>query len=448
MAAGAGPAGGLARAVGRPNDRRCGFRGPSGAVASLAPVVRRSPSSRLAAALATLVALGAPAAAAASPESGLHKSLRRAMSDAGPEASAFVRDGDNGERLFAWSHTKLRILASNTKLFTLGAALSIHGPEGRLRTVAAAAHPLKASGVVSGNLYLVGGGDPAFGSRSFVHQEYGGDGATAEKLAEKLRKAGLREVRGRVYGDESLFDSRRSGPGTNATEVGGVLSGLAYNHGLTLSHHLQDDPAAYAAEKFTDALRGAGVTVGKSARHGRAPDDAAELAHCESLPMTRLAELTGLPSDNYFAELLAKGLGGGTTAGGAKAIVSFTKERGAKLRLADGSGLSRSDRAAPQEVVQFLDHEQDAPEFGALFGALPIAGVNGTLADRMRSGYAHHNCRAKTGTLRDVSALSGYCKSRGGHTLIFSILMNGVGSISQAQSLQDKMAESMARYEG
>jgi serine-type D-Ala-D-Ala carboxypeptidase/endopeptidase (penicillin-binding protein 4) len=449
MAAGTGAQGTLAGAAAPPNRRRCGFGGPSGAVASLARVVRRSPSSRLAAALAALVALAAPAAAAASPESGLQKSLRRAMSDAGPEAGAFVRDGDNGHRLFAWSHTKLRILASNTKLFTLGAALSIHGPEGRLRTLAAAAHPLKASGVVSGNLYLVGGGDPAFGSGSFVRQEYGGGGgATAEKLAEKLRKAGLREVRGRVYGDESLFDSSRSGPGTNATEVGGVLSALAYNHGLTLSHHLQDDPAAYAAEKFTDALRGAGVKVGKSARRGRAPDGAAELAHGDSLPMARLGELTALPSDNYFAELLAKGLGGGTTAGGARAIVSFTKERGAKLRLVDGSGLSRSDRAAPQEVVQFLDHEQDAAEYGALFRALPIAGVNGTLADRMRSGYAHHNCRAKTGTLIDVSALSGYCKSRGGHTLIFSILMNGVGSISHAQSLQDTMAESMARYQG
>ena len=370
------------------------------------------------------------------------------MESAGAYSGAFVRDGDNGERLFAWEHTKPRILASNTKLFTVGAALATRGPDGKLRTRAAAAHPLnQATGVVRGNLYLIGGGDPAFGSKAFVGQEYGG-GATVEQLARRLRDAGLREVRGRVVGDESLFDSRRSGPGTDPVEVGGVLSALAFNHGLTLSRKLQSDPPAYAASKLTDALRGAGVKVGKPARQGTAPAGAAELAHADSLPVERLAELTLPPSDNYFAELLAKGLGTGTTASGASAVVDFARERGAKLKLSDGSGLSRSDQAAPQELVQFLDHEQDAPEYGALFSAMPIAGVNGTLAGRMRSGYAHHNCRAKTGTLIDVSALSGYCKSRGGHTLVFSILMNRVSSVSDAESLQDKMAQSMAKYNG
>jgi serine-type D-Ala-D-Ala carboxypeptidase/endopeptidase (penicillin-binding protein 4) len=394
------------------------------------------------------VALAAPAAATASPQSGLRKSLKRAMEAAGAHSGAFVRDGDNGERLFAWEHTKPRILASNTKLFTIGAALAIRGPNGKLRTRAAAAHPLNTStGVVRGNLYLVGAGDPAFGSDSFVGREYGG-GATVEKLARKLRKAGLREVRGRVVGDESVFDSRRAGPGTDPIELPGALSALAYNHGLTLSGSLQSDPPAYAASKFSDALRGAGVKVGKSARHGRAPAGAAELARSDSLPIERLAELTLPPSDNYFAELLAKGLGNGTTSSGASAVVGFARGRHAKVQLADGSGLSRSDQAAPQELVQFLDHERDALEFGALFSAMPIAGVNGTLAGRMRSGYAHHNCRAKTGTLRDVSALSGYCRSRGGHTLVFSILMNRVGSITHAESLQDKMAQSMARYAG
>jgi D-alanyl-D-alanine carboxypeptidase/D-alanyl-D-alanine-endopeptidase (penicillin-binding protein 4) len=372
------------------------------------------------------------------------------MQAEGGAAGAFVRDLDAGRRLFAWEHTKPRILASNTKLFTLGAAMAIRGRGARLRTRAAAAHPLKPDGVVRGNLYLVGGGDPAFGSRSFVERAYGtGKGATVEKLADELRDAGLREVRGRVYGDESLFDSRRSGPDTDATEVGGPLSALAYNHGLTLSGHLQDDPAAYAAEKFTDALRGAGIKVGKSARRGTAPDGAAELGHSDSLRVARLAELTGVPSDNYFAELLAKGLGGGTTAGGARAVEEFAHRRDApEVQLVDGSGLARSDTASPQQMVKYLDREQEPPDSGQLDRVLPVAGETGTLSGRMRSGYANGNCHAKTGTLLDVSALSGYCVARDGHTLVFSILMNEVNSIARAQDLQDKMAEAIAKYDG
>jgi D-alanyl-D-alanine carboxypeptidase/D-alanyl-D-alanine-endopeptidase (penicillin-binding protein 4) len=408
-------------------------------------------SRRTGALLATVVALAAPAAAPASSESGLRKSLARAMKSAGPDSGAFVRDGDTGGRLFAWSHTRLRILASNTKLFTSSAALALNGPDATIPTSAMAAHALRASGSIGGNLYLVGGGDPAFGSRDFVRATYGGGGATAEKLAQKLHDAGLRVVHGRVVGDESLYDSRRSGPAENylaSGEVGGPLSALAYNHGLTSSGHFQTDPPAYAADRFTDALRNVGVKVEKSARAGQAPSGAAELGRTNSLPMSRLVELTLPLSDNFFAELFAKGLGGGTTAGGADSIVQFVKERGAKVRLADGSGLSRSDQAAPQELVHFLDAEQHAPEFGALFSALPIAGVNGTLSGRMRSGYAHNNCRAKTGTLHDVSNLSGYCKARSGHTLVFSILINHVSSISHAESLQDKMAQSMAKYKG
>jgi D-alanyl-D-alanine carboxypeptidase/D-alanyl-D-alanine-endopeptidase (penicillin-binding protein 4) len=409
-------------------------------------------SRRTGALLAAAVALAAPAAAAASPESGLRKSLARDMSAAGPEASAFVRDADKGGRLFAWSHTKFRILASNTKLFTATATLAMKGVDARIPTRAMADHALRSTGLIGGNLYLVGGGDPAFGSRAFVRANYGGGGATVEKLAQKLHDAGLREVVGSVVGDESLYDSRRSGPAEHylaSGEVGGPLSALAYDHGLMSDGHFQSDPPQYAAAALTDALLKAGVIVDHSARAGRAKAGAAQLAKVSSLPMRRLVQITLPPSDNYFAELFAKGLGGGTTAGGASAIAGFAKqERGVDVRLADGSGLSRDDQSTPQQIVHLLERERTEPEFGALYSALPIAGVSGTLADRMRSGDAHGNCRAKTGTLHDVSSLSGYCKSRSGHTLVFSILMNGVSSISHAHELQDKMAESMASYDG
>jgi D-alanyl-D-alanine carboxypeptidase/D-alanyl-D-alanine-endopeptidase (penicillin-binding protein 4) len=82
-------------------------------------------------------------------------------------------------------------------------------------------------------------------------------------------------------------------------------------------------------------------------------------------------------------------------------------------------------------------------EYEALFESLPIAGRDGTLVDRMRRGPARGRCHAKTGTLSDVSALSGYCKARSGDVYGFSILMNGVYPTG-ARRLQDRMAQAIA----
>jgi D-alanyl-D-alanine carboxypeptidase/D-alanyl-D-alanine-endopeptidase (penicillin-binding protein 4) len=391
-----------------------------------------------------------PGPALASPESGLRKSLGRLYENAGPHASVYVRRAKDRAKLFARRQGTPRILASNTKLLTVGAALDRYGPDGRLVTRATSGAALDDEGLLRGNLYFVGGGDVTFGSSDFVREEYGG-GGTVEKLAQTLYDHGLRGVRGHVVGDESLYDSRRSGPAEGyaaSAEVGGPLTALVYNHGLMSNGYFQRHPPSYAAGRLTSALRRLGIKVGKHAKSGHAPSGAEELARTKSLPMSRIARLTAQPSDNFFAELLAKGLGGGTTAGGARALERFADERGADVSLSDGSGLSRSNKASPQELVRYLHHEMDADDFQTFEDALPTAGENGTLADRMRSGPAHGHCHAKTGTLYGVSALSGYCDARGGSRLIFSILMNGVSSDSYAHSIQDRMARSMANYGG
>ena len=82
-------------------------------------------------------------------------------------------------------------------------------------------------------------------------------------------------------------------------------------------------------------------------------------------------------------------------------------------------------------------------EYGALLDSLPIAGRDGTLFDRMRSGPAKGHCHAKTGTLSDVSALSGYCEARSRDVYGFSILMNRINPTS-ARRLQDRMAQALA----
>jgi D-alanyl-D-alanine carboxypeptidase/D-alanyl-D-alanine-endopeptidase (penicillin-binding protein 4) len=136
--------------------------------------------------------------------------------------------------------------------------------------------------------------------------------------------------------------------------------------------------------------------------------------------------------------------GRGTTAGGARIAARFAKRIGGRpSRLADGSGLSRANRASPYRVVRLLLAMRKRDEFRPFVRSLSIAGRDGTLGPRMRSGPARGHCRGKTGTLSDVSAVSGYCRARSGDTYVFSILMNGVDPYG-ARNLQDSMLQALA----
>jgi D-alanyl-D-alanine carboxypeptidase/D-alanyl-D-alanine-endopeptidase (penicillin-binding protein 4) len=137
----------------------------------------------------------------------------------------------------------------------------------------------------------------------------------------------------------------------------------------------------------------------------------------------------------------------GTTTTGAQAAAAFAKRLGTGVSMNDGSGLSRADRASPRQVVKLLDKMRNRTEFDALYAALPIAGKDGTLDDRMRHTAARGRCRAKTGTLSNVSTLSGYCKARSGDLIEFSLLMNSTG-VTSAHKVQDRMAAVMAAFTG
>jgi D-alanyl-D-alanine carboxypeptidase/D-alanyl-D-alanine-endopeptidase (penicillin-binding protein 4) len=113
----------------------------------------------------------------------------------------------------------------------------------------------------------------------------------------------------------------------------------------------------------------------------------------------------------------------------------------------DGSGLSRGNRASPQAVVRLLAAIMRSEGYDAFVDSLPIAGRDGTLDDRMRRGPARGHCHAKTGTLSDVSALSGYCEARSGDTYAFSILMNAF-STPIARRVQDRIVQAIAGVTG
>jgi D-alanyl-D-alanine carboxypeptidase/D-alanyl-D-alanine-endopeptidase (penicillin-binding protein 4) len=398
---------------------------------------------RLACLLAALLCLLlAPAAQAAGPAK-TKRILAQQMALAGPYSGAYVLDLDTGRALFADDAGVPRTPASVEKLYTSAAALLRYGPDGVLTTSALAAATPDALGVLDGDLYLRGGGDPSF------------DAGAAGELADALiGQTGVTEVSGRVYGDESTFDGLRGPPseGFVTTSEVGPLSALTFNRGFTGRRRplFQASPPKFAAQAFTAALRRRGVKVRRSARAGAAPAGAVALAVVDSPSIEDLIEAMNVPSDNFIAETLIKALGasfgtGGSTAGGAAVVRATIAQLGVRTQAVDGSGLSRSNRTSPRAVVSLLTAMEERELYAPFSASLPIAGRTGTLHDRMRRTAARDACRAKTGTLSNVSALAGYCETRDGGRMAFAFLMNGVWPAG-ARVLQDRMAAALARY--
>lgn len=359
-----------------------------------------------------------------------------------PGASGFYVFDINAKRkrvLFARSAGKRRMLASNEKLFTTTAALGTLGAETRLETRVRRDGKLSKAGTLNGDLYLIGDGDPTFGA------------AAVADLADDVRRAGIKRVRGTVYGDDSIFDRLRGVPDSNwgPSPYLAPLGGLVYG-GSTYA----EDPAKEAARAFRDALRAAGVRVGGKVKVGKLPGRARgnePVGSWRSEPIAALAAATNKPSNNFYAEMLLKRLdatGGhqGTTRGGTADVERYVRGLGAKVDAKDGSGLTRHNRSSPRDIVRLLTAVRDRRGVGKpLFKSLSIAAKDGTLAGRMGGTVAAGRCRGKTGTISGVSNLSGYCRS--GHGLVaFSLLMNGVGDLAGAHSIQDKMTVQIARY--
>jgi serine-type D-Ala-D-Ala carboxypeptidase/endopeptidase (penicillin-binding protein 4) len=410
-------------------------------------------AARLLAPAAVILVAIATNVPSASADAALRSALGGQLAPAGSRSGAHVVDLSTGKVLFSRRADRALVPASNEKIYTTGSALLRFGAAGRLHTAALSAVPLDAAGTLTGFLYLHGGGDPTFGSAAYVANNYG-TGATVEDLARGLFNAGLRSVQGAVVGDESFFDRLR---GTapygfrRAGDIEGQLTALSFNRGFS-GGDFQSDPALFAAQRLTSALRAQGVAVAGAARTAVTPTGARELAHVDSPPMGTLARLTNRPSDNYFAETLIKDLGArfggqGSTAAGARVVKTLLARYGVRPTVVDGSGLSYTDRTTPRQVVTFLAALRRSVAGGAFDGSLAGACRSGTLGGRMCGTAAAGNCRGKTGTLTAVSALSGYCRARNGHTIAFSILMNGV-DIGRAHFRQDNMAAAIARSRG
>lgn len=396
----------------------------------------------LGAALACALALaGAAQGAPRSPEA-LATKLAKALRAPGvSRSSAIAIELTSGRVVYARNPSLPLIPASNEKLAVTYAALVSLGPSYRIETQVLGLG--EQDGFEwHGDLVLKGAGDPTLSSLG------------VRRLAAEVRAAGIRFVSGRILGDESYFDTFRIGPGWKPhffINESPPLSALTVDRGRYLGRTSRA-PALAAALLFRKALAEAGVRVVGPARAGAAPAaaEAFPIASLLSPPLSSILRYMDYESDNFTAEILLKQLGTlesgqGTTAAGALAVSNILSEYGVPMngvRIADGSGLSRLNRLTASTLAQMLRSAWVSPDFRhSFFSSLPVAARSGTLQRRMLRTAAAGRVRAKTGTTRESSALSGIVKGR----YAFSILQNGYPVAHwSARRSQDRFAAILA----
>ncbi|HEU4706533.1 MAG TPA: D-alanyl-D-alanine carboxypeptidase/D-alanyl-D-alanine-endopeptidase [Solirubrobacterales bacterium] len=374
----------------------------------------------------------------------------------GSASGLLVVEAETGKVVCASAPGRPRSLASNMKLFTTSTVLSRLGPETRIATKVFRDGEVDANGVLHGSLYLEGGGDPALGTPSFYDGYLAGLGTDLFGLTAQIKAAGIEAVSGRLYADDTIFDRLRgvADSGYATSTYIGPLSGLAFNSGFrgaTSSSGFSSDPAKLAASTLAHSLQGAGIGLPSQVALRATPANAEPVAIVRSPTLTRIVDTTDVYSDNFFAEMLVKLLGArlggaGTTAAGASVVEAFARSHGSGVHAVDGSGLTRSNRASPRQVVNLLLAMRQDPAGEDFIQDLALAGKEGTVDERMHGTAAYGRCRTKTGTLTGVSNLSGYCFNKSGRTMAFSVLMNGVGNLTLAHLDQDRIAGLVAGY--
>ncbi|MGZ8782092.1 MAG: D-alanyl-D-alanine carboxypeptidase/D-alanyl-D-alanine endopeptidase [Gaiellaceae bacterium] len=393
----------------------------------------------LALACLLLLALSTPALAA---DPTLEARLARALAVPHVDparTAALAIDLRTGSVVFERNSTLSLVPASNQKLPVAYAALALLGSGYRFHTEVVGSGTLVGD-VWHGDLWLRGFGDPTL------------EPSDLDALAAEVASWGIRRVDGAVIADESWFDARRTAPGWRPSFYiyeSPPLSALAVDRGRYRGR-TSANPALAAGSLLREALGRAGVRVSGRTRAGVLTTAGLPLARDVSEPLADVVRFMGRESDNYTAEIVVKQLGAvfadrGSTAAGARVMQKALGDAGVPLagvRLADGSGLSGLDRLTATALVALLEAGLAGGELrDAFLQSLPVAGVNGTLEDRMEARPARGQVIAKTGTTRTASALSGFVRDR----YVFAILQNGRPiSTYWARIAQDRFATALA----
>jgi D-alanyl-D-alanine carboxypeptidase/D-alanyl-D-alanine-endopeptidase (penicillin-binding protein 4) len=288
-----------------------------------------------------------------------------------------------------------------------------------------------ANRTLTGDLICVGGMDPAFTNddmRAFV---------------ERLHSLGIDTIRGCILADNSFKDDDLLGEGWCWDDDNPTLSPLLINK------------KADFVERLAEALRNDGVSIMPQPTEGRGERN---LVCTRTHTLDQILSRMMKESDNLYAESMFYQVGAATGAHPAKAsharqtIQQLIQKVGllpADYKIADGSGLSLYNYVTPELHVRLLRYAwRNKNVLEHLLPSLPIAGVDGTLRNRMKGTAAAGNVRAKTGTVTCVSALAGYCTADNGHELCFAIMNQGVLRIADGRDFQDRVCRALCMPKG
>ncbi|MBZ0203470.1 MAG: D-alanyl-D-alanine carboxypeptidase/D-alanyl-D-alanine-endopeptidase [Ignavibacteria bacterium] len=362
------------------------------------------------------------------------------LKDAGVKVSCKVMHADYNKVLYEFDPEAEMIPASITKLITGAASYSKLGANYNIPTIAYTDDSNIKDGVINGNLYLKGYGDPDLNS---------GD---IQTLAEEITKKGIKEITGNIVADESYFDNRyKTLSGSYSGDTG--PSYWPYVSALCLD---KSSGAMSAGNMLSSSLTGYGVNVQGTVISGVTPAGAKEVAQVSHALYDVLAYMLK-ESDNHSAITMFKLLGAkfkstpATIEDGQEVVISFLTELGIdrySYEVLEGSGLTRYNKVNAELYMKLLKYMYDDRfTFDYFMNSLSIAGKDGTLRKRMIGTEAEGNVYAKTGTLNSVSALSGYTIDKDNEILIFYIVMNGFGgNATDMRMAQDDVAITLAGF--
>jgi len=423
----------------------------------------------------------------------LDAELQHAVARSGADADILgVAVGRAGEApFFTVRPDAPRAPASNMKLVTAAAAIQLLGPDFRFETTVARGP--------DDSLVVIGGGDPNLSGRFFdgdpnrilrllAHDVASRGVATAPALlldatrfddefvhpdwpTDQLDRWYCAPVAALVFNDScwdvAVYPSGRAGAAARVEVQPSLLPPALANHCRTgdrqIVHIGRDaerrlevrgeilptsqgvqghvtvlDPVLFFGRAFQAALAAEGVTVAGEPRRGTIADAKPLVVYRSSLARTLSVMLTN--RQNLYAECVFKRLGEGSFQSAGQAALRALVAMGADpegLEIRDGSGLAHTNRITARALYQVLQAQRDQPIF---VDALATGG-EGTLRRRFRD--LGTRVRAKTGTIRGVSALSGYVTGREGGRYVFVVLGDGRG-VSKARRLQDLVVQVLA----
>lgn len=360
------------------------------------------------------------------------------------KVSIQVTSADKYDLLYEHNPREKMIPASITKLITASTAINVLGINYDFKTVAYSDDNDLKDGIINGNLYLKGYGDPDLNSSDISY------------LAKLISEKNITEITGNIIYDESYLDDQHYGIANYY--AGDTKQGYwPYVSALNLNKNPGGfDPASSAAGQLMDNLVSMNVKVDGIVIAGTTPTASKEIAEVTHSMFDVLAHMNK-ESDNHSAITVFKVIGAkyatppGSIEKGEAAVVDFLTSIGNPrniFEILEGSGLSRFNSVNSDLYVRLLKYMyDDVKTFDYFYSSLAIAGKDGTLRNRMIGTEAEKNVHAKTGTLNSVSSLTGYAVSRDNELLIFYIAMNGFGGGANAERYkQDQICEILCQF--